>query len=75
MANCASFDATTDDNSSGSSTAARIGLLVLLHVFSKRTAKIPASEITLAQQRWDDFKTRMDADPRTPPRAAGHDAP
>lgn len=50
-------------------------LLVLLHVFSKRTAKIPASEITLAQQRWDDFKKRMDADPRTPPRAAGHDAP
>ncbi len=50
-------------------------LLVLLHIFSKRTAKIPASEITLAQQRWDDFKKRMDADPRTPPRAAGHDAP
>lgn len=50
-------------------------LLVLLHIFSKRTAKIPASEITLAQQRWDDFKRRMDADPRTPPRAAGHDAP
>ncbi|MGQ0434545.1 MAG: type II toxin-antitoxin system RelE/ParE family toxin [Microthrixaceae bacterium] len=50
-------------------------LLVLLHIFSKRTAKIPASEITIAQQRWDDFKKRMDADTRTPPRAAGHDAP
>ena len=50
-------------------------LLVLLHIFSKRTAKIPASEINIAKDRWDDFKERMDADPRTPPRAAGHDAP
>lgn len=50
-------------------------LLVLLHIFPKRTAKIPASEIALAQQRWVDFKARMDADPRTPPRPAGHDAP
>jgi phage-related protein len=50
-------------------------LLVLLHIFSKRTAKIPASEIALAQERWDDFKARMDAHPRRPPRAAGHDAP
>lgn len=50
-------------------------LLVLLHVFAKRTAKIPASEITLAQQRWHHFKGRMNAHPRKPPRAAGHDAP
>lgn len=50
-------------------------LLVLLHILSKRTAKIPVSEITVARDRWDDFKARMDADPRTPPRAAGHDAP
>lgn len=50
-------------------------LLVLLHIFSKRTAKISASDIALAHERWDDFKARMDADPRTPPRPAGHDAP
>jgi len=50
-------------------------LLVLLHIFSKRTAKIATSDISVAQQRWDDFKARMDADPRTPPRPAGHDAP
>ena len=50
-------------------------LLVLLHIFSKRTAKIPASENNIAKDRWDDFKARMDADPRTPPRAGGHDAP
>jgi phage-related protein len=50
-------------------------LLVLLHIFAKRTAKIPAADVRLAQQRWDDFKGRMDAQPRTPPRAAGRDAP
>ena len=50
-------------------------LLVLLHIFAKRTAKIPAAEIDLAQQRWQDFKARMGAQPRKPPRAAGHDAP
>ncbi|MGH9245738.1 MAG: type II toxin-antitoxin system RelE/ParE family toxin [Acidimicrobiales bacterium] len=38
-------------------------LLVLLHNFSKRTAKIPTAEISLAQQRWEDFKARMDAQP------------
>ena len=45
-------------------------LLVLLHIFAKRTAKI-----TTATDRWEDFKARMDAAPRRPPRAAGHDAP
>lgn len=50
-------------------------LLVLLHIFAKRTAKIPAAETTTAKDRWEDFKARMDADPRRPPRAAGHDAP
>jgi len=50
-------------------------LLILLHIFSKRTSKIPAPEINLAHQRWEDFKQRMDARPRKPPRAAGHDAP
>ena len=50
-------------------------LLVLLHIFAKRTAKIPAAEITTAKDRWEDFKARMDAEPRRPPRAAGHDAP
>jgi phage-related protein len=50
-------------------------LIVLLHAFSKTTGKLPASEIKIAQERWDDFKVRMDARPRKPPRAAGHDAP
>src|SRR5664279_4269192 len=50
-------------------------LIVLLHAFRKTTGKLPMSEIKIAQLRWDDFKARMDARPRQPPRAAGHDAP
>jgi phage-related protein len=50
-------------------------LVILLHVFPKRSAKIPAADIDLAQQRWADFKARMDVAHRVPPRAAGHDAP
>jgi phage-related protein len=50
-------------------------LVILLHVFPKRSAKIPAADIDLAQQRWADFKARMNATRRAPPRAAGRDAP
>jgi phage-related protein len=50
-------------------------LVILLHVFPKRSAKIPAADIDLAQQRWADFKARMNAAHRVPPRAAGRDAP
>jgi phage-related protein len=49
--------------------------VILLHVFPKRSAKVPAADIDLAQQRWADFKARMDAARRVPPRAAGRDAP
>jgi phage-related protein len=50
-------------------------LIVLLHVFTKRSARIPRREIEIARERWVDFKARMDAAPSRPPRAAGHDAP
>lgn len=50
-------------------------LLVLLHMFRKDTAKIPEREIQIAEERWEDFKARMEAEKRRPPRAAGHDAP
>jgi phage-related protein len=50
-------------------------LVILLHVFSKRSAKIDRRDIRIAQERWEDFKARMDARPRVPPRAAGQDAP
>lgn len=50
-------------------------LVVLLHILAKRSAKIPEHDIQVARDRWDDFKERMDAEPRVPPRAAGRDAP
>jgi phage-related protein len=50
-------------------------LLVLLHAFAKHSATIPDQEVTIAQKRWEDFRARMDASRRVPPRAAGHDAP
>jgi phage-related protein len=50
-------------------------LIVLLHVFEKNSAGIPPREIAVANDRFADFKARMDAKPRRRPRAAGHDAP
>ncbi len=50
-------------------------LMILLHIFAKHTAKIPDREIVIARDRWMDFKARMDADARVPPRPAGSDAP
>lgn len=50
-------------------------LFVLLHIIRKLGARLPEAETAIARQRWRDFKARMDAKPRTPPRAAGHDAP
>lgn len=54
----------------------RSGLLfVLLHIFEKNTDKLPARDRELAIRRFTDFKARMGAEPRRPPRAAGRDAP
>jgi phage-related protein len=50
-------------------------LIILLHAFRKTASGLPALEINVARKRWADFKARMDACPRRPPRAAGHDAP
>lgn len=50
-------------------------LFVLLHIFVKNTGQIPEAEILIGEQRWDDFRARMDADPRVPPRPGGHGAP
>jgi hypothetical protein len=44
-------------------------------MFRKDSGKVPAAELEVARQRWEDFKARMDAPRRRPPRAAGHDAP
>lgn len=50
-------------------------LIVLLHAFEKDTGAVPAAETAIAKRRMADFKRRMDATPRVPPRAAGQDAP
>jgi phage-related protein len=50
-------------------------LFVLLHAIRKASKRVPPSDITIAKGRFDDFQARMDATRRTPPRAAGHDAP
>lgn len=50
-------------------------LVVLLHALEKNTGGITAAEKRIAQQRFADFRARMDAEPRERPRAAGHDAP
>lgn len=50
-------------------------LFVLLHILRKTTGAIPEPDKQIARERWADFKARMDAPQRRPPRAAGHDAP
>jgi phage-related protein len=50
-------------------------LIVLLHAFEKDTGAVPVGAIKEAKHRMADFRRRMDAEPRTPPRAAGRDAP
>ena len=48
---------------------------VLLHIFEKDTRQLPEAEIELAERRFADFKARMNAERRIPPRPAGQDAP
>jgi len=50
-------------------------LFVLLHIVAKRSQQLAESDKAIARVRWDDFKARMDAPRRQPPRAVGHDAP
>ena len=50
-------------------------LFVLLHMLPHQGNDIPKADKDVAVARWEDFKRRMDAPVRTPPRAAGSDAP
>ena len=50
-------------------------LILLLHAFEKSTGAVPEAEKELARKRMADFRRRMNAKPRRPPRAAGQDAP
>lgn len=54
---------------------AQNGFIILLHAFVKKTPRIPAAAVKLAESRWSDFETRMNARKRVPPRALGRDAP
>jgi hypothetical protein len=51
------------------------GMLRPWHALEKDTGAVPHADIELAKQRMADFKRRMDAIRRRPPRAAGKDAP
>lgn len=50
-------------------------LFILLHMLRKNTGAVPDNDIVIAEARWEDFKKRMGAKRRKPPRAAGRDAP
>ncbi len=50
-------------------------LIVLLHAIEKHTGAVPDADKELAKKRIADFKRRMDARQRVPPRSAGQDAP
>jgi phage-related protein len=50
-------------------------LIVLLHAFVKNTDVVPASAKAAAKWRMADFRKRIDAVPRRPPRPVGDDAP
>jgi phage-related protein len=50
-------------------------LIVLLHALEKDTGAVPQPDIQLAKRRMVEFRRRMDAGRRVPPRAAGRDAP
>jgi phage-related protein len=50
-------------------------LFILPHIVRKDRGAPLAADIIVAQERWNDFKARMNATSRQPPRAVGHDAP
>lgn len=50
-------------------------LLVFLNAFEKNTGAVPRRQIETAARRMADFKTRMNAARRRPPRAVGRDVP
>jgi phage-related protein len=49
--------------------------IVLLHAFEKDTGAVPPGETALVKRRMADFRQRIEARPRIPPRPGGRDAP
>jgi phage-related protein len=50
-------------------------MFIILHAFIKLGGAIDQADIDIADKRWNDFRDRMDADPRQPPSAIGRTAP
>jgi len=51
-------------------------MVLLLHIIEKHTPEVPASDILVAKERWNDFQRRMAlTPPRTKPSPLGHRAP
>ncbi|MHB8147779.1 MAG: type II toxin-antitoxin system RelE/ParE family toxin [Vulcanimicrobiaceae bacterium] len=48
--------------------------VVLLHIFEKHDAHVSEEDKQIAQQRWADFRARLNARPRTPPSPIGRKA-
>jgi phage-related protein len=49
--------------------------VVLLHAFAKHGEAVPEGEKQIARQRWDDFRRRLETQPRRPPGPIGKKAP
>jgi phage-related protein len=52
-----------------------VQFVVLLHIFEKRTGQIPEIDKKIARDRWDDFRKRIEANPRRGPSPVGKKAP
>jgi phage-related protein len=52
-----------------------VQFVVLLHIFEKRTGLIPDIDKKIARDRWNDFRKRIDAQPRQRPSPVGKKAP
>jgi phage-related protein len=49
--------------------------VVLLHIFRKNTGRVPDADKRIANDRWSDFRDRMNAFRRTLPSPVGRKAP
>jgi len=49
--------------------------VILLHGFGKHGSSVPEADKQMARERWDDFRSRMDAKPRRRPSPIGKKAP
>lgn len=46
-------------------------MVILLHIFEKKTQKVPEAEKAVARERWANFRARMNAEPRLRPSPIG----